>query len=219
MYIYKENTERNGTSEALINDHTRQHKAIKAVPNKEDARGSAHLSMQHRPQPVQLISAYHLPGRTCSSLPPGSCSETPANHTQWESPRLPDSYSDCTCLVPSSHRSSAPSSPIPAPRSHQRAVFKRMSFLSPYHFRLHIWDLTTGPPTPSLPSDPSPFPHRPHSHRFSVFTSGTSLQGRQLPPCRLIHLPFLIAPTHTGSNVLLVTLPAFTCPPSTSIFL
>ena len=82
MYIYKENTERNGTSEALINDHTRQHKAIKAVPNKEDARGSAHLSMQHRPQPVQLISAYHLPGRTCSSLPPSSCSEAPANHTQ-----------------------------------------------------------------------------------------------------------------------------------------
>ena len=51
-----------------------------------------------------------------------------------------------------------------------------------------------------------------------IFIWGLTAQSPLLPG-RLVHLPFLIIPTHASSNVLLVTSPAFACPPSTSIFL
>ena len=111
------------------------------------------------------------------SLPAAAVRRLQTTHTV-RSPCLSDSYSDCTCLVPSSHQSSFPSSPTPPPRSHQRAVFKRMSFFSPLSFT--------------------------SSHLGPHFSASNSL-----PAVWSISL---------SSSPPLTQVPAFTCPPSTSIF-
>lgn len=117
-------------------------------------------------------------------------------YAQWEFPPLSDLYSlICTCLGPISHQSPAPSSPIPAPRSHQRAVVKDELLLS---FIFYIFTSLSGASLHSLYPCPAV---------RSIFLSSSS-PLMQLPTFSWLHLLLLLAlhPLPFSSEELLLSL-------------
>lgn len=140
--------------------------------------GSMHLSTQDRLEPVQLILTYHFLGRTCSARPPGTAVRDLQMHWWGPCPHWAMFYPSLIYIpwfAPAwatiSHRSSAPSFPIPTSRSNQRAVLidDLLLFISLYL----SWGLTPGLRS-WLPSTPS-FPHHPHGRGFNSCVQGPKI--------------------------------------------